>query len=69
MEQIIRIENEPEYAKKYEFEVARKDRGMWWFWGAYKDGFRAEQIACELRNLGNEVAIFHNARIQGIKRD
>jgi len=69
MEQIIKIENEPTYAKKYEFEVARKDRGMWWFWGAYSDADRADKIATELRDLGNEVAIFHNVRIRGLKRD
>lgn len=55
-----KINNQPDYAKKYAYVVARKFRGEWWFWGAYNDSNRAEKIAFELQSLHNEVAIFHN---------
>ncbi len=56
----IKINNEPAYAKDYEFVVAREVDGEYWFWGAYADGFKAEQAATEIGGV-----IFHNVRIQG----
>ena len=55
------IKNKPAYADEYEFIVARKVGDEFWFWGAYADGWKANQIACEL----DEGVIFHNVRIQG----
>lgn len=62
MEQIIKINNEPEYAKNYEFVVAREVDGEFWFYGAYTDGWKAERVATEIYGI-----IFHNVRIQGNK--
>ena len=60
------IHNEPDYAKDYEFIVARKadenDEGFW-FWGAYEDSFKAEKAAVEIGGV-----VFHNVRIQGKRR-
>ena len=56
----IKINNEPAYAKNYECVVAREVDGEYWFWGAYADGFKAEQAATEIGGV-----IFHNVRIQG----
>ena len=50
----------PEYASHYEFVVVREIDNDLWFWGAYADGFKAEQIALEIGGL-----IVHNVRIQG----
>ena len=52
--------NAPEYASHYEFVVAREIDGDFWFWGAYSDGFKAEQAALEIGGI-----IVHNVRIQG----
>lgn len=60
MREVIKINNEPNYAKDYEFIVARKVDGEFWFWGAYENGFRAEQAALEINGV-----VFHNVRIQG----
>ena len=38
------INNLPDYAKDYEFIVARFADGEYWFWGAYSD----ERKACEV---------------------
>lgn len=57
----INIRNMSENAHKYEFIVARFCEGEWWFYGAYKDGFRAEAVAAEIGG-----AVFHNVRIQGV---
>lgn len=59
----IKINNEPAYAKDYEFIVARKVDDEYWFWGAYSNGFKAEQVAIEIGGI-----IFHNVRIQGKRR-
>lgn len=56
----IRINNEPTYAKNYEFIVAREVDGEYWFYGAYADGFKAEKVAVEIDGV-----IFHDVRIQG----
>ena len=60
----IKINNEPEYAKDYEFVVARADEnGEYWFWGAYERGYEAERAAVEIGGV-----IFHNVRIQGVRK-
>lgn len=58
-----KINNEPEYAHNYEFVVARNVDGEFWFHGAYSDGFEAELAATEIGGV-----IFHNVRIQGIRK-
>ena len=58
--EMIKIQNEPEYAKDYEFVVARKYDGEYWFWGAYENGFIADKVAHEINGV-----IFHDVRIQG----
>ena len=55
-----RIKNCPDYAKDYEFVVARKVDGEYWFYGAYANGFKAEQDCVKIGGV-----IFHNVRIQG----
>jgi hypothetical protein len=55
--------NAPEYANDYEFVVARQIDDDLWFWGAYTDGFKAEQVALEIGGI-----IVHNLRIQGKRR-
>ena len=57
------IKNEPDYAKDYEFIVARKCDGEYYFWGAYENGFEAERTASEIKGV-----IFHNVRIQGKRK-
>ncbi len=59
----IRINNEPDYARNYEFVVCSvSSDGEYWFYGAFSDGFRAEQVALEIGGI-----IFHNVRIQGVR--
>ena len=57
------IQNKPNYADDYEFIVARECDGEYWFWGAYANGFEAEKAATEINGV-----IFHNVRIQGIRK-
>ena len=57
------INNMPEYANDYEFIVATKVDNEYWFYGAYSNGFIAEQVAIEVDGV-----IFHNVRIQGRRR-
>ena len=59
----IKINNEPSYARDYEFIVARKVENEYWFWGAYEDGFIADRAASEIGGV-----VFHNVRIQGKRR-
>lgn len=56
----LNIINMPEYAKDYEFIVARKIDDYFWFWGAFADGFKAENVAREIGGV-----IIHDIRIQG----
>lgn len=53
-----RIKNCPDYAKDYEFVVVRKVDNEYWFYGAYENGFKAEQVCLEIGGI-----IFHNVRI------
>lgn len=57
------IRNMPEYAKDYEFIVATEVDNEFWFYGAYSNGFQAEQVAIEINGV-----IFHDVRIQGKRR-
>lgn len=59
MNNIITINNKPDYAKDYEFIVARYVDGEYWFYGAYSDGFKADKVANEIFN----AVIFHNVKI------
>ena len=58
----VKINNEPVYAKDYEFIVARECDNGWWFWGAYADGYKAEQAALEINGV-----VFHNLRMGDVK--
>ncbi len=57
-----KINNKPAYADNYEFIVARKINGEYWFYGAYTNGFKADYVASEINGI-----IFHNVRISGKK--
>lgn len=58
----IKINNMPEYASHYEFVVVRNVDDQLWFYGAYSDGFKAEDVANQVGGL-----IVHNVRIQGYR--
>lgn len=53
----INIRNMSANAYNYEFIVARFCEGDWWFYGAYNDGWKAEQVAVEVDGM-----VFHNVR-------
>lgn len=57
---MMNLMNMPEYANDYEFVVAREVDGDYWFWGAYENGFKADQIAHEIGGV-----VIHDVRIQG----
>lgn len=59
-----RIRNCPEYAKDYEFVVVREVDNELWFYGAYENGFKAEQVCLEIGGI-----VCHNVRIQGKRRN
>lgn len=56
----VKVNNQPEYASHYEFVVARMVDDELWFYGAYRDGFKADQVASEVYGI-----VIHNVRIQG----
>ena len=58
----MKIQNMPEYADHYEFVVAREIDGELWFWGAYADGYKANQVAHDVAGV-----VIHNVRIQSYK--
>ena len=58
----MKIQNMPEYADHYEFVVAREIDGELWFWGAYADRYKADQVAYDVAGV-----VIHNVRIQGYK--
>lgn len=58
----IKINNMPEYASHYEFVVVRNVDDQLWFYGVYRDGFKADEIAHQIGGL-----IVHNVRIQGYR--
>lgn len=61
--EMLNLINAPDYASDYEFVVARQIDDALWFWGAFADGFKAEQVALEVGGV-----IIHNVRIQGKRR-
>ena len=46
------INNLPTYANKYKYIVARRVDGELWFWGAWNDRNKANEVAIE---IGGEV--------------
>lgn len=42
------VNNVPEYANHYEWWVANRVDGELWFWGAWSDRDRANEVALEL---------------------
>ena len=54
----VKVNNQPEYASRYEFVVARMVDDELWFYGAYRDGFKADQVASEVYGI-----VIHNVRI------
>lgn len=59
----LQIQNIPAYAADYEFIVARQDNNKFWFWGAWTDGWKADQVAHEVGGV-----VFHNVKIQGKRK-
>ena len=57
---MLNLMNAPESASHYEFVVAREIDGDFWYWGAYSDGWKADQVAYEIGGV-----VIHNVRIQG----
>lgn len=57
---MFNLMNAPESASHYEFVVAREIDGDFWYWGAYSDGWKADQVAYEIGGV-----VIHNVRIQG----
>lgn len=43
--QFIPVNNIPDYARGLKYLVARWCEGEWWFWGAWNDRNKAEEIA------------------------
>lgn len=52
-----KIQNCPEYAKDYEYIVCSVVDNEFWFYGAYKNGFKARQVAAEIGGI-----VHHNER-------
>lgn len=46
------INNLPAYANEYKYIVVRRVDGEFWFWGAWNDCNRANEVAIE---IGGEV--------------
>jgi hypothetical protein len=44
---MTQIQNMPNYAKDYDYIVATNVKGTYWFWGAYNDRDRANEVALE----------------------
>lgn len=44
---MTQIQNMPNYAKDYNYIVATNVKGTYWFWGAYNDRDRANEVALE----------------------
>lgn len=47
---MMAIQNVTEYAKNYKYIVARRVDGELWFWGAWNDRNKANDVAEELVN-------------------
>ena len=44
---MMNINNMPRYAENYDYIVARRVDGEYWFWGAWNDRDRANEVALE----------------------
>ena len=53
----VRINNCPEYAKKYKYIIASNDSGALWFYGAFDTEDDANRI---IKELGNGAVIIQN---------
>ena len=58
--EMLKIQNEPDYAKDFEFIVAREIDGEYWFYGAYANGWQADQVAYQIGGV-----VFHTLGIRG----
>lgn len=47
----INVKNVPDYAKDYDYIVARPVDGDLWFWGAWNDEAKAHEVAREVNGL------------------
>ena len=45
------INNMPTYAKDYDYIVVRRVDGQYWFWGAWNDRNRANEVALEIGGI------------------
>ena len=45
---MMTIQNVPEYAKNYKYIVARRVDGELYFWGAWNDRNKANEVAIEI---------------------
>ena len=45
-----KVNNVPQYAHNYRYWVVRAVEGELWFWGAWNDENRANEVAAELLN-------------------
>ncbi len=53
------INNIPDYARNYTYLVARDDdKGELWFYGAYNDGVKAQQVADEIHGQVYQTKFF-----------
>lgn len=53
----IQIYNRPDYAKNYEYFVAKLVDGKFYFWGAFNEKERAEKTAAAVDGV-----VFHNVK-------
>lgn len=55
------INNLPTYANEYKYIVARRVDGELWFWGAWNDRNKANEVAIE---IGGEVSLMSDHQIK-----
>lgn len=53
----VKVQNVASYAKDYKYIVAMSVDGELWFWGAWNDRDKANEVALE---LGNGVVVKNN---------
>lgn len=46
----VKVQNVASYAKEYKYIVAMRVDGELWFWGAWNDRDKANEVALELQN-------------------
>lgn len=54
-EDMPEIKNIPDYASEYPYIVAHEIEGELWFWGAYDDSDRANEVAEKIGGVVKEV--------------